>query len=131
MCCAIWYHLYNLKNVKNTIFMFFKLYKWYQIAQSTTYVLLPLDDNVDEECEFSNNKSSESGYCLGFAWFFVNFSLALFIKVLLVKKRVLLTVPPEYFNLQAPTPQNGLKQTDSRRIVWVYLTILWGWRLKG
>ena len=38
--------------------------------------------------------------------------------------------------LRAPTPQNGLTQsnnlsTNYRRIAWVCLTILWGWRLKG
>ena len=62
---AIWYHLYNLKNVKNThegvlylaklqaslqlyskkylsmgVFTFFDLCKWYQIAQSTSYMVL-------------------------------------------------------------------------------------------
>ena len=34
------------------------------------------------------------------------------------------------------TPQNGQTHSNnslaiSRRIVWVFLTILWGWRLKG
>ena len=41
---------------------------------------------MDEECEkFSNSKSSASGCCLVFAWFFAIFSLAL-LKVLLTKK---------------------------------------------
>ena len=35
-----------------------------------------------------------------------------------------------------PTPQNGQTHSNNsspicRRIVWVYLTILWSWRLKG
>ena len=50
------------------------------------YVLLFLDDNVDEESrKFSNSKSSASRCCLAFASFFVNFSLALLIKLLLKK----------------------------------------------
>ena len=52
------------------------------------YTLLFLDDNVDEECELiSNSKSSASEYCLGFAWFFANFSLVLLIKMFLIKKK--------------------------------------------
>ena len=40
-----------------------------------------------KECEqSSDSKSSASGCCLAFAWFFANFSLALLIKVLLIKK---------------------------------------------
>ena len=51
------------------------------------YIPLFLDENVDEECKwFSNNKSSASGSCLELAWFFDNFSLALLIKVLFIKK---------------------------------------------
>ena len=51
------------------------------------YVLLFLDDNLDGECVwFSNSKSSASRYRLAFAWFFANFSLALLIKLLLIKK---------------------------------------------
>ena len=37
---------------------------------------------------FLNSQSSVSRCCSAFAWFFANFSLALLIKVLLVKKRV-------------------------------------------
>ena len=49
--------------------------------------VLFLDDNVDQECEsFSNSKISASGCCLAFAYFFANFSLALLMEVLLVKK---------------------------------------------
>ena len=48
-----------------------------------------LDKNVYEECEyFSNSKSSTSGCCLVFAWFFVNFSLALLMKLMPIKKPV-------------------------------------------
>ena len=51
------------------------------------YLLLFLDDNVDEESGwFSNNKSSTSRFFLAFAWFFANFSLALLTKVLLIKR---------------------------------------------
>ena len=51
------------------------------------YLLLYLDDNVDEESEdISNSRSLASGFWLAFAWFFDNFSLALLIKVLLIKK---------------------------------------------
>ena len=48
------------------------------------YALLLLGDIVDEEFEyFPNSKTSASGWCLAFAWFFANFSLAMIIKVLL------------------------------------------------
>ena len=48
-----------------------------------------LDKNVYEECEyFSNSKSSTSGCCLVFAWFFVSFSLALLMKLMPIKKPV-------------------------------------------
>ena len=40
-----------------------------------------------KQCEyFSISKSSASGYCLAIAWFYVNFSLSLLVKVLLIKK---------------------------------------------
>ena len=53
------------------------------------YQLLFLEDNVDEERQqFSNKKGSVSGCCLAFSWFFANFSLALLIEVLLIKKSV-------------------------------------------
>ena len=43
---------------------------------------------MDEKCEqFLNRKSSASGCCLAFAWFFAKFSLTLLIKVLLIKKK--------------------------------------------
>ena len=53
-----------------------------------TYVLLFLDDNVNEESkQFSNSKSSVWGCRLASAWFFFcNFSLALLIKVFILKK---------------------------------------------
>ena len=52
------------------------------------YLLLFLNDNVDEDGKwFSNSKNSASGFCLAFAWYYANFSLALLIKVLLIKKR--------------------------------------------
>ena len=36
------------------------------------------------------------------------------------------------WTFKAPAPQNGqTHQTIRRRILWVCLTILWGWRLKG
>ena len=51
-------------------------------------LVLFLSDNVDEEDElFSNSQNSTSACCLAFAWFFDSFSLALLIKVLLIKKR--------------------------------------------
>ena len=46
-----------------------------------------LDDNVDEECEsFWNGKGSASRFRLANARFFANFSLALLINSLLIKK---------------------------------------------
>ena len=55
-------------------------------AHVLDYLLLFLDDNVDEESKlFSNSESS--GCCLAFAYFFfANFSLAFLTKVLLIKK---------------------------------------------
>ena len=47
------------------------------------YLLLFLDDKV---VEANNSEISASGYCLAFAKFFTNISLALLIKVLLIKK---------------------------------------------
>ena len=53
------------------------------------YILLFLDNEVDEESKrCSNSKSSISGCCLAFGWFFAFFSLALFIRVLLIKNHV-------------------------------------------
>ena len=56
------------------------------LAYHLEYILLFLDDNVDEECQrFSNSKSSTSRCCLVFASLFTDFSLALLIKVLLIE----------------------------------------------
>ena len=50
-------------------------------------LLLFLNENLDEEGElFSNSGNSTWHCCLAFAWIFANFSLALLIKVLLIKK---------------------------------------------
>ena len=50
-------------------------------------VLFFLDDNLDEEWElFWKSKNSASRCCLAFTGYFVNLSLALLIKVLLIKK---------------------------------------------
>ena len=58
------------------------------IAYILEYVLFFLDDNVDEESEqFSNSKSSASGCC--FCLIFVNSSLVLLIKMLLIKKHLI------------------------------------------
>ena len=46
--------------------------------------------NVDQQRKkLSNSNSLASGCCLVFAWFFASFSLALLIKVLLMKKLVI------------------------------------------
>ena len=53
------------------------------------YLLSFLDDNVHEESKkISNGESLASGCRLTFAQFFTNFSLALLIKVLFIKKCV-------------------------------------------
>ena len=70
--------IYHITSFKQT-YLFF--------VHFSEYHLLFLDENVDEENEkFSNSESSASGFCLAFAWCFANFSLALLIKVLLIKK---------------------------------------------
>ena len=57
------------------------------------YLLLFLNDNVDEESEqYSNSKSSTSGCCLAFALFFAKISLTLLIKVLLIKQLCIILV---------------------------------------
>ena len=57
------------------------------LLKNTSWRLLLLVDNVNKEYEqFSGSESSASGCCLTFAWIFVNFSLALLIKVLLIKE---------------------------------------------
>ena len=51
------------------------------------YLPLFSNDNINEESKwFTNRKSSASGYCLAFAYFFANFNLVLLIRVLLIKK---------------------------------------------
>ena len=51
------------------------------------YFLLFLEDSLDDKSKsFSKGKSSASGCYLAFAWFFANFSMVLFIKVLLIRK---------------------------------------------
>ena len=71
-----------------------RIISWIQMqlfffAYFLEHIVLFLENNADEEYEkISNSKSSASRCCLAFAWFFANFSLALFIKVLLVKKHV-------------------------------------------
>ena len=73
------------------------------------YLLLFLNDNVDEEHEwFSNNKNSTSGCCLAFAWLFANFSLALLIKVLLIKKAYIYSINTEMLEVLG----NSLKNTS-------------------
>ena len=53
------------------------------------YVLLFLDDKLDEEYEeFPNSNIPASGCCLAFVEFFASFSLALLIKLWLMKKCV-------------------------------------------
>ena len=61
------------------------------------YLLLILDDKVDEESEqFLNSKSSASGFCLALLDFLANFSVLLLINVLLIRKRV------SIFSVQPP-----------------------------
>ena len=63
------------------------------------FCLLLFDDNVVEECQwFSDVKSSASGWCLAFAWFFVSLSLVLLIKVLLIKKHVVKRIGEKLFS---------------------------------
>ena len=71
--------------VINQIISFKQTYLFF--VQFLQYLLLDLDDNLNEKNQqFSNNKRIVSGCCLGFTWFFANFSLALIVKVLLIKK---------------------------------------------
>ena len=50
------------------------------------YFSLFLVDNVNKKWKsFLNSKHSAARWCVAFAWFFANFSLALLIKILLIK----------------------------------------------
>ena len=75
------------------IFIFIMIHEYRYtcpFAYFLEYILLFCEQKIIltvKECEqSSDSKSSASGCCLAFAWFFVNFSLALLIKVLLIKK---------------------------------------------
>ena len=57
------------------------------VFKTSPIIYLILFLKVDEESEyFSSRKSSASGCCLAFAYFLANFSVALVINVLLIKK---------------------------------------------
>ena len=67
----------NHNLIKQTCFIFV-----HSLFQNISYYY-----SVDEKSkQFSNSKSSASACCLAFAWLFASFSLALLIKVLLIKK---------------------------------------------
>ena len=69
-----------------------------------------LNDNVDEEGEiFSNSQNSASGCCLAFAWVFGNLSLALLIKVLLIKKSCIYSRNREMFKMLGNSMKNTCK----------------------
>ena len=80
------------------------------------FFLLLLDENLDEECEWS----SASRCCLAFSWFFANFSLALLIKVLLIKKSVYIVVPSLrlYFNSALSSLWIVSSKMLSRKFTW-------------
>ena len=81
--CDILFTLIFIFNMINRIISWIQTHLLFYFLE---YVLLFFDNNVDKECEyFSNSESSAPGRCLAFAWFFANSSLALLIKVLLVK----------------------------------------------
>ena len=75
------------------IFIFIMIHEYRytcSFAYFLEYILLFCEQKIIltiKECEqSSDSKSSVSGCCLAFAWFFVSFSLTLLIKVLLIKK---------------------------------------------
>ena len=91
-------HLFDLFFISSLIFTvinhitsFKQMYLF--LIHFLEYLLLFLNDNVDEESEqYSNSKSSTSGCCLAFALFFAKISLTLLIKVLLIKKLCIILV---------------------------------------
>ena len=91
-------HLFDLLFISSLIFTvinhitsFKQMYLF--LIHFLEYLLLFLNDNVDEESEqYSNSKSSTSGCCLAFALFFAKISLTLLIKVLLIKKLCIILV---------------------------------------
>ena len=91
-------HLFDLFFISSLIFTvinhitsFKQMYLF--LIHFLEYLLLFLNDNVDEESEqYSNSKSSTSGCCLAFALFFAKISLTLLIKVLLIKQLCIILV---------------------------------------
>ena len=82
--------------VINHITLFKQTYLYF--AHLLEYFLLLLGDNVDEESQqFSNSKNSASVCCIAFSYFSANFSLALPMKVLLIKKSVYITFTNSYY----------------------------------
>ena len=91
---------------------------------------------------FTNSKSSASGCYLAFAWFFVNFSLALLIKVLFIKKRVVYKfisksclsscqksiVEPFWENNDTAFAAKTISERNKIFIVWPFLTSMEGLR---
>ena len=87
--CRIFF-IYFLFSASFSLPLIFNVIQTDALVFCTFFRILFLDNNLNEECEqFSNNKSSASVCCLAFVQFFTNVSLALFMKVLLIRKRVL------------------------------------------
>ena len=55
-------------------------------------------------------KNSASGCCLAFAWFFVNFSLGLLIKVLLIKQKTYNIIKPFCNVFRRKVKSEGIKR---------------------
>ena len=73
-----YYESYNLIKTNTLVFIYFQ---W--------HLKLVLDDTMDEESKkISKSESLPTGCCLAFARFLASFSLALLVKVLLIKKGV-------------------------------------------
>ena len=76
-----YYESYNLIKTNTLVFIYFQ---W--------HLKLVLDDTMDEESKkISKSESLPTGCCLAFARFLASFSLALLVKVLLIKKRSVYT----------------------------------------
>ena len=73
--------------IVNLITSWIQTHLFFWLFFKNRYVLLILDDTLDEKCEqISNSIRSASRCCLAFASFLANFSLALLMKSLLIKK---------------------------------------------
>ena len=83
-------HYFSLSSSLRLIVLSHEFRRTYSFAYFLEKVLLFSHEGCEQ---FSTSKSSASRCCLAFLWFFAYFSLALLIKMLLIKKGVFKAKP--------------------------------------